>query len=122
MALRDSKNLGEYFDRRKIDPELKQELDNLAWIWMDPDLVKRFKEQIASLIERDPEIIPTAKAEVQKAAIVFWIESNKAKVRVNKIFDLAGDNNLDRVKRGDQTPLMNMNASNDNSSDSTKFG
>jgi hypothetical protein len=30
MALRDSKNLGEYFDRRKIDPELKQELDNLA--------------------------------------------------------------------------------------------
>jgi hypothetical protein len=38
---------------------------------MDPDLVKRFKEQIASLIERDPEIIPTAKAEVQKAAIVF---------------------------------------------------
>ncbi len=50
---RESKTLNESLDGQ-IDPQIQQNLENLKWLWLDPELFTQFEKRITQIIWENP--------------------------------------------------------------------
>lgn len=68
---KESKALNESFDK-KINPEIQRDLENLKWLWIDPELFDKFKRRIEEICKKNPESQGIISREIQKTQI--WLE------------------------------------------------
>ena len=50
---RESKTLHESLEGQ-VDPQIQQNLENLKWLWLDPELFAQFEKRITQIIWENP--------------------------------------------------------------------
>ncbi len=61
----ESKTLNESLEQN-INPEIQSNLENLKWLWIDPELFAQFEEKIKKIIWDNPWSEDVVSSELQK--------------------------------------------------------
>lgn len=72
----ESKTLNESLEQ-SINPEIQSNLENLKWLWIDPELFAQFEQKIKKIIWDNPWSEDVVSSELQKTwlsieALFFW--------------------------------------------------
>lgn len=62
---RESKTLHESLEGQ-VDPQIQQNLENLKWLWLDPELFAQFEERINQIIWENPGSEAVVSGELEK--------------------------------------------------------
>ncbi len=90
---RESKTLHESLDA-KIDPQLQQNLENLKWLWLDPELFAQFEQRINQIIWENPGSESVVAGELEKTGLSVEALFANYDRRFRSILDHAANDDL----------------------------
>lgn len=77
----ESKTLNESL-QKNINPEIQSNLENLKWLWIDPELFAKFEDRIKKIIDKNPWSEDVVSSELQKT----WLSVENLFANYNREF------------------------------------
>lgn len=81
MAKNESKTLNESFDAN-VDSEIASNLENLKWLWIDPELFAQFEQRVKQIVWENPWSEDVVVAELWKT----WLSVENLFANYNREF------------------------------------